>query len=197
MNRLLFLFAAIASLLATSPAQTYYGSREVQVHDLPLVIPQSKNPSAVLAASVETVLHLKEVCCNRDSALEDDIQASDPRSFADVAKRLNGRHLLPDGRPFIVSAQYSPTETTNIGHLITEIALQHAPLMIWNSHLYVVYGIVYVETLDQASGATSDSLKTLLLIDVRFHDARRNLEFDRARDDINQVQGFLFLTSTM
>jgi hypothetical protein len=65
--------------------------------------------------------------------------------------------------------------------------------MEWNSHLYVVYGVTYVETVDSQSGAIVDAIHTILLLDTRFSDERRHVSFDRATDDWGKVQGLLML----
>jgi hypothetical protein len=93
---------AVAACLAVccfAPAQVAYQELEVRVHDLPLLTERSRHASDVLATSLEIVFHDKQICCGKDSALEDSVQSSDPKSLKDTAGKLQGRHLLSDGRP--------------------------------------------------------------------------------------------------
>ena len=154
---------------------------------------RSHNPSDVLLTSLDTVFHDRQLCCGRGSALEDSAQAADPSSLKDVAKRLAGRHLLADGRPITVTTEYLIPEAVSAGHLITMIANQHAPLMEWNAHLYVLYGLIFVRTEGPLIGETGLVIRRFLLWDTRYSDSRRNVVFDRITEDLSKVQGFLFL----
>jgi hypothetical protein len=170
--------------------------QEILVHDLPSLMARSHDPSDVLLTSLDTVFHDRDVCCGKDSALEDSALAADPKSLKDVGDRLKGRHLLSDGRPIKVTAEYVAPDAVSSGRLIRVILDQQAPLMMWNSNLYVVHGIVYMWT---ASGDPTTSMTTMTMIhkfllwDTRYSDSRREVVFDRDTDDPNKVQGLLFL----
>lgn len=166
--------------------------QEMQVHDLPSLMARSHDPSDVLLTSLDTVIHDREVCCGKDSALEDSAQAADPKSLKDIAAKLDGRHLLSDGRPIHVTAQFVAPDSVGAGQVVSMIVNQHAPLIVWNSNLYVAYGVVFVWNTDQ-SGQTSMYLHKLLLWDTRFSDSRRTVVYDRTTDDPAKVQGLLFL----
>jgi hypothetical protein len=146
----------------------------------------------VLAASLEIVFKDKEVCCGKDSALEDSVQSADPKSLKDIASKLQGRHLLSDGRPIMVTAEYLTPDQVSAGHLIYMLAANHAPLMLWNLRLYVVDGASYVETIDPDGGVYYVTHK-FFLQDTRFSDSRREVSFDRVTEDASKVQGLLFL----
>lgn len=186
-----FVFGLLAACYAL--AQYPYPEEEVRVRDLPAVTARSTHSADVLAASAEIVFNDKDVCCGRNSALEDSIQAADPKSLKDIAAKLQGRHLLSDGRAITISAELLTPEAASAGHLITMISDGHAALMVWNSHLYVVEGVSYVKTLDYAHYVFSYALHKLLLQDVHYSDSRRAVAFDRLTDDVNKVQGLLFL----
>ena len=119
----------------------------------------------MLVASLEIVFHDKEVCCGKDSALEDSVQSSNPKSLKDIANKLQGRHLLGDGRPIMVTVEYLKPEQVNGGHLIYMLTKKHAPLMMWNAHLYIVDGITYVGDVDATTGGimicSNDSIRSL------------------------------------
>ena len=106
----------------------------------------------------------------------------------DVGDKLSGRQLLTDGRPIMVTADYAPAASVNAGLLIGDLTAKRALLIEWNSRLYVVYGVIFDETLDSSSGIT-DAIHKLLLLDPRYSDARREVVFDRITDAWGSVQG--------
>ena len=184
-------FLALAACCFAN-AQDSYSNKEVRIGDLPSLTSKSHDRSDVLAASVQVILRDQDVCCGKNSALEDDVQRADPKSLKDVAAKLQGRHLLSDGRPIMVAADYVPAAALNSGALIAALTEKRALLMEWNSHLYVVYGVFYVETVDD-NGGIMDAIRTLLLLDARFSDERRQVTFNRLSDDWGKVQGLLML----
>src|ERR1700683_1604920 len=143
-------------------AQTYYPNTEIRIGDLPSLTAKSRDASDVLAASLEIIFRDKEVCCGKNSALEDDVQSADPKSLKDVATRLQGRHLLSDGRPIKVTAEYVPA-TSLVSGLINALFEKQPLLMEWNSHLYVVYGAIY-DTVYTPEGGRSDSILKIFLV---------------------------------
>jgi hypothetical protein len=190
------LAASCVVLSCFAHGQALYQDQEIQVHDLPSLMASSPHSSDVLLTSLDTIFHDHETCCGKDSALEDSAQSADPKSLKDIAGKLDGRHLLGDGRPIKVTATYVAPEAVNSGMLIAWFQNQHAALMMWNSHLYVVHGIVYIWTANytpEGSGPAGTVIKKFLLWDTRFSDSRRNVVFDRETDDLAKVQGFLFV----
>jgi hypothetical protein len=151
----------------------------------------------VLLTSLDTVFNDKAICCGKDSALEDNAAAADPKSLPDVAAKLNGRHLLSDGRPILVRADYRSRDAVNSGDLISSIMNQHAVLLQWNSRVYVVHGVVYrwyASGGDPEGGMMQGTLiRKLLLWDTRYAGDHRNVVFDRDTDGWSNVQGVLFL----
>ena len=172
--------------------QVYEPNQEVRIGDLPALTAKSTEASDVLATSVEMILRDQEVCCGKNSALEDRVQSADPMSLKDIGDKLGGRHLLSDGRPIMVTAEYLPAAAVNSGNLISALMEKRAPLMEWNSHLYVVYGVVY-NTMYSPEGGRMDSILKFLLLDTRFSDERRKVSFNRQTDDWGKVQGLLML----
>jgi len=190
------LVGACLTLCCMAHAQILYQDQEIQIHDLPSLMAHSPHSSDVLLTSLDTVIHDREICCGKDSALEDSVAAADPKSLKDAADRIQGRHLLSDGRPIMVTTTYLTPDALNSGLLITWFQGQHAALMQWNSHVYVVHGIVYVWTASYSpDGSAQDStvIRKFLLWDVRYSDARREVTFNRDSDDLGKVQGFLFV----
>jgi hypothetical protein len=170
---------------------------EIRVHDLPTLVARSQDPSDVLLTSLHTIFHDREICCGKDSALGDSASAADPNSLREVASKLEGRHLLSDGRPIKVTATYLTPDQVNSGLLVGWFLNQRAALMQWNSHVYVVYGIVYMwitsNYTPENSGQSGTVIHKFLLWDTCFSDSRREVVFNRDTDDLNKVQGLLFL----
>src|SRR5579863_8032876 len=192
-----FLYLAVLCLALSGSAQGQhtYNPDGVRVSDLPKLMARTTEPSDVLMTSLDTILHDREVCCGKDSALEDSAQRADPASLQDIAAKLQGRHLLSDGRPIMVTAKYIAPDAVNAYLLIETLQQKHAMLLLWKSHLYVLYGATYILDFDPNSGDSSDNVLTLLLIDTRYSDSRRNVEFNRETDDWSKVQGFFWVTS--
>ena len=187
--------------IATNPAfgQVFDKDLEIRVDTLPTLVASSTDPMDVLVTSLAVVFHDREICCGKDSALGDRVQTADPKSLKNVASKLNGRHLLSDGRPLVVTADYMAPDAMNSGTLIGMITAQHAGLMQWNAHLYVVDGLIY-RWIIRGSGSTSapmTEIHKLLLRDPRFTDERQKVEFDRSSDDITTIGGFLFVETTL
>jgi hypothetical protein len=195
------LLASLAGLCLAFPSilssQILNQDTEVEVHNLPSLMARTPHSSDVLLTSLDTVFHDKNICCGRDSALVDSAEAADPKSLKDVASKLDGRHLLGDGRPIKVTAEYVTSDQVNSGTLITAILNQHGLLMEWNSHVYVVHGVVYqwAASGDGPDGGFTEGtvIHKLLLWDTRYSDSRREVVFDRTTEDANKVQGLLFL----
>ena len=186
------ILASCLALSCITYGQVSYPGKTIHIHDLPSLTAPSTHASDVLAASLEIAFNDKEVCCGKNSALEDSVQSSDPRSLKDIANKLQGKHLLSDGRAIVVTAEFLTPDQVTAAHLIHMLAANHAPLMLWNSHLYIVNGVSYVENFD-AKGGVSYVTDTFFLWDARFSDARRDVSFDRKTEDSAKVQGLLFL----
>jgi hypothetical protein len=195
-STLLFLSAVIFAfslwLGNLAQGQVYYPDQEVRIGDLPSLTAKSRSGSDVLAASVEIILNDREICCGKDSALEDSIQTADPRSLQNIATRLKGRHVLSDGRSITVTAEYWSASSINSGPLIGTLNGKRALLMEWKSHLYVAYGVIFDQTVSQ-DGGVMNAIHKILLLDPRFSDDRRAISFDRLTDDWGKVQGMLLL----
>ena len=90
---------------------------------------------------------------------------------------------------------FSP-EALNGALLTATLTRQHALLMMWNSHLYVLRGVVYRWIDSGPDGGMYTVIRKFLLLDARYSDSRRQAVFDRASDDFGKIQGFLFVDST-
>lgn len=185
----------LACLVLCSPSYgQYYPDQSLEIHNLPSLTSRTHDPTDVLLTSLDTILHDRDLCCGKDSALVDSAQAADPKSLKEIAGKLGGRHLLGDGRPIRIETEFLTPDQVVAGHLVTELVLNRAPLMMWNSHLYVVHGIIFASSVDYSTGITAYVIQKFLLWDVRYSDARREVAYDREKEDPAKVQGILFVT---
>jgi len=182
-------------LACAASAQVLNQDQELHVHNLPMLKAKTEHSSDVMLTALDTMIHDREICCGRDSALEDAAQAADPKSLKDAATKLDGRHLLGDGRPIKVTAEFLPPDQVDSGKVITAIMNQHAALMEWDSHVYVVHGVVFQWVWYGGEGGAQavTVIRKFLLWDLRYSDSRREVVFNRETEDSNRVQGLLFL----
>lgn len=168
-------------------------NQEIRVPDLPRLTARTRERSDVLLTSLDIIFHNHEICCGRDSALEDSAQQADPRSIKDIVAKLQGRHLLSDGRPITVNVTdmmpYSPNPTA----IVDALGKKQTLLLMWNSRLYVMVGALYDESYYQDNKRT-DTVNKFYLVDTRYSDGRREVIFSRTKDDWNDVQGLLLLS---
>jgi hypothetical protein len=188
-------FGLAVSCLAQDPTDscTFFPNQEVHVNNLPSLTAPSKDTSAVIATAVETVLHDSTLCCGKDSALGDLVH-SEPRTLKELGTKLQGRHLLSDGRPIMVNAEYAPQASINSGSVIGALKEQRASLFEWKSRVYVLYGATFNE--DRCvSGARRYAIVDFRLLDLRFvNGQQREAVFNRGTDDLGKVQGLLTLS---
>ncbi|HTS38160.1 MAG TPA: hypothetical protein VMH04_20970 [Candidatus Solibacter sp.] len=190
-------FLILSTCLAVSrcaAGQNLYVDQEARVNDLPSLQSRTHDPADVLRTALDMMVHDHEVCCGRDSALEDSLERADPSSLKDVAEKLQGHHLLSDGRPIQVTAEFLPTDSVGAFNLVNPFNNKHAVLMMWNSHIYVLRGVIYRWVDNSPDGPSYTVIRKMQMIDPRYADARREVEFNRETDDPAKVQGFLFLT---
>lgn len=190
-------FLVASCLVSACLAQSYpnqsYPNQEIRVSGLRALMARSHEPSDVLLTSLDTVLHDRSVCCGPDSALGDSAEKANPLSLKDVVLKLQGRHLLSDGRPIMVTAEYFEPAAINSGMLVGTLRDKHALLLQWNAHVYVCYGVTYDELFDE-NGGLQYSIRNFLLLDTRYSDSRREVIFHRQTDDWSKVQGMLRVT---
>jgi len=195
-RQLLCLTGLSLAMTCLAYGQVLNQDQEVQVRGLPSLMARSDSPTEVLLTSLDTAFHDKELCCGKESALGDSAQAADPKSLKDIASKLDGRHLLSDGRPIMVKAEYLVPDAMSASSLTVAIMNQHAALAEWNSHLYVVYGVVYMwmtNSSPDSPGSPGAVVHKLLLWDTRYSDSRRTVVINRDTDDLSKLQGLLLI----
>jgi hypothetical protein len=189
------LLASVLSRGQQSPSRgTFLPNQEVLVRGLPVRAASSTDPAAVLVAALETIFHDPDVCCGKNSVLQAAVFSADPLSLKDLGTKIEGRHVLDDGRRILVAAEYLPPNAINPYQIIASLVKNQASLVEWKSHLYVLYGAVF----DEIRGSTPETgrvvaIHKLLLLDTRFSDARRDTSFDQDGNSPTELQGLLLL----
>jgi len=176
---------------------TLHPNEEVRVPQLPALTARSHDLSDVLLTSLEIALNDRSICCGKDSALEDRALAADPLSLKEIASKIQGMWRLSDGRPVQITADFLPAGASGdfSSRIVGALRDKHALLMVWDSHLYVLYGAVFDE-VSYSDIEGQDMIHKLLLLDARYSDSRRQVTFNRDADDWGKVQGMLRLTVT-
>jgi hypothetical protein len=170
----------------TKPAgcgYVFHPNQEMRVTSMPSAVASSNGASAVPAASLEAASMQPDVCCSRNSALEDQIPSARNLSLGDLGQKLQGKHNLDNGNKLILVRS-----SVNVGDILVTLMAQYPLLMNWNGPLYVVYGADFDEYLHN-SATTQHILKSLLLVDVLFSDQRRYISIGRPTDDWQKVGG--------
>lgn len=171
----------------------FHPNQKIRVHRLPALKARTEDLSDILLTSLDIIFHDRTVCCGRDSALEDAAQSADPSSLKNIASQLKGRHLLSDGRSIRVMAElWTPSQGDISYQIVSALINQHAMLMVWDSHLYVLDGAIFDQTA-YSDGTSMNVIHKLLLLDTRYSDSRREVVFNRDTDDFGKVQGMLLL----
>jgi hypothetical protein len=87
----------------------------------------------------------------------------------------------------------APEATRNPGAVVSALSNKRALLLMWKSHLYVLYGALFDEAR-YTDGTLAETINQLFLLDPRYSDSRREVSFTRDKDDWNQVEGLLLLS---
>jgi hypothetical protein len=175
-----------------TPTTVFLQNQVVRIANLPSLTAPSSNPAAVLATSLETVIQDKDVCCGKNSGLEDALLSAS--SLKDLSAKAQGRHVLSDGLSTNIRTEYLPQSSLNDRFLVSTLTNQQPMLIEWKSRVYVLYGAVYDETRTYNPDAWQFTIHKLLLLDVRFSDHRREVEFNNDSDDWKTIPGLLTLS---
>lgn len=174
---------------------TFHPNQVVQVASLPSAVADSTADTDVLTASVASAVMDPDICCDRKSALVDQLGSVTTFSLPQLGEKLRGKRYLDSGASFAITDQYWPAAAVHAEEIIATLAAQRPLLMVWKGHLYVVSGAIFDEYL-YYSGANMCVIHKLLLVDTRFSGKRRHVTFDRQTDDWSNVTGLLSLAVT-
>jgi len=188
----LFAYLVLVCLATVSASAQFFPNQEVRVANLPSLTAPSAEASAVLATALEIIIQDRDVCCGKDSGLEDAVLSA-PSSLKELSAKLQGKHVLGDGLSIVVQAWYFPKPSLDPSVVIKTLMDQQPMLLKWKSHIYVLYGATYDETRTYDGGASQFVIHKLWLLDPHYSDQRRETELN-ATDDWTKIQGILALT---
>ncbi len=181
----------LVCMATVSAFAQFLPNQEVRVANLPLLTAPSAEASAVLATALETILPDRDVCCGKDSGLEDSVLSA-PSSLKELGAKLQGRHVLGDGLSVVVRAEYFPKSSLDPSLVITTLMDQQPMLLKWKSHIYVLYGATYDET--RTYWGSQFVIHKLWLLDPRYSNQRRETELNAETGDLTKIQGILALS---
>ena len=173
----LFVICMSSTSAQEAPGYVVHPNREVRVADLSS--PTSPSANAI-AGDLEIILHNPAICCGKNSALENEVTS--PSSLQELSSKLQGRHVLGDGRSVVLNAEYTARSSMTPDLIISTLLDQRAPILEWKLHFYVLYGAVFDETRYD-DGRRQYAIKRLLLRDPRHLDERGEVSFNRESDD--------------
>jgi hypothetical protein len=183
---------AVSAQNDPTPTVVFLPNQMVRIANLPSLTAPSSKTAAVLATTLETILDDKDLCCGKDSGLEDAVLSSP--SLKELSAKVQGRHVLGDGLSVMVRAEYYPQSSVGAGTVIGTLMRQQPMLIEWKSRVYVLYGAVFDETRIYDPDGWRFVIHKLLLLDIRFSDQRWETEFKSETDDWETIQGFLTLS---
>lgn len=196
----LIAFFATCSAFAQQWESTYVA----EVQGFHVLAAKSNDPADVVSAAVQSILADPDICCGKYSSLVDQVQSANSYGLRSLAVKLNGRHVRPDGRPFVLDTKYlsvhrkDGTPGSSISNILLSLRANQPLLMTWHSHLYVIYGAVYAQIVTSETdpsgggGATETyTIKSLQLMDPVTGEKK---VFEAALQNWNGVEELLALT---
>lgn len=192
---LLIAFSALSySQTDLGPSYRFLPSKQIRVTNLRLQNASTNSATDVLSAALSTIFNDPQVCCGKDSALGEVVLSADSGSIEDLARALQGRHMLGDGLPIFVNSLFLQPASAKPQQILAPL-LENKPLLIeWNSCFYVVQGAVFSER-DYENGSREYMLRQLLLLDTRYTDRRAQVSFRADSNSWRDVQGILILNA--
>lgn len=189
---IIFLLALAARAQDYPTAYVIRPNQQILVPVTPRPI-HSSDTAAPLQAALATIFQNPELCCGPNSSLEN-VSATSPNiSTKQLAAKLDGRHTLPDGRPFTVATDLIDPATINVTQLLTPLKQNRVFLMQWNSRWYLLVGADYDEWIYN-DGRRDYSIHKLRLLDFGNPAAPKKTVFDRQKEDWAKVQGLLLVS---
>ncbi len=184
--------SAFAQDVPSQPTRAFIPNKLVVVTNLPSLKAPSADKPAVVGTALEIMLRDKEACCGKNSGLEDAVLSAG--SLKELSTKLQGRHVLGDGRSVVVGTEYLPQAAPGSRLIIKTLMDQQPMLLEWKSRVYVLYGANFDELRQYNPDDWQFTIHKLLLLDVRFSDQRREVEFNSETDDWKTIQGLMTLS---
>lgn len=109
-----------------------------------------------------------------------------PGSMEDLKRRIDGEYILGDKRKVRLEVRYRESLPETTDALLLPLALGRPYLMWWKGQPYLVKGATWDEFLYQ-TGQKLVEIRTLKMINTLESGAKRDVIFDREKDDTNDL----------
>jgi hypothetical protein len=153
----------------------------------------------VWAAGLETILQRQKV--NLDQRywilkLNGGMPCLDSAgTFENLKKQIDGEYVLEDRRRVRLEVRYRESLPQTTDALILPMAQGRPYLIWWKGQPYLVTGATWDEFIYQ-TGQKLVEIKTLKLVNTAERGAKREVIFDRTKDDTNDLSAFFDVVAT-
>ncbi len=147
------------------------------------------------AAALDSLLQAKQAATGQEYQilrLYGGDLCAEVKSYAELGEKISHEYTMPDGRKFLLQAQYTEGAPSLLEPVIVAMKDQHPLMLVWKHHPYVLVGIVYDEYV-ALNGSRLFKLKELRLIDPATGQA---LSFFPEKDDAASINGVMNVTVT-
>ncbi len=147
------------------------------------------------AAALDSLLRAKQAATGQEYQvlrLFGGDLCTEVKSYAELAEKISHEYTMPDGRRFLLQANYAEGAPASLEPLIAAMKEQHPLMLIWKHHPYVMVGVLYDEYV-ALNGSRLFKLKELRLVDPV---EGTNLSFVPDKDDPALIDGVMNVTVT-
>jgi len=107
-------------------------------------------------------------------------------SFETIKNRIDGEYVLADGRHVRIEVRYRESLPESTDALMLPLAHGRPYLLWWKDQPYLVKGATWDELIYQ-TGQKLIEIKTLKMVNTLEKGAKRDVVFDREKDDTNDL----------
>jgi hypothetical protein len=183
-----FLVSPVFAQIDSGDVEVLHPNLRVAVPNLAAITTAHESSQSVAKAALAIVLSGSRVKCEPGSQLETVGDANAGSSLRTLASRLSGTSCMTESGLRWVSSTFTPNGAIQGDSVIASL-IENKPLLVeWKGELYVLYSVVYDEHL-HSEGSRVNVIRQLLLIDPRYSEGRRLVEFVREKDNLAEIAG--------
>jgi hypothetical protein len=173
---------------------SYLPNQTVRIHHVELRSASNTGPGGSLSALLQAIFHDPEVCCDKDSALQHDVELLASNSLQAVNDKLKGRHVMRDGRWVTIDTQYAGEASIVSAALISNVLQGQLVLLEWDSHVYLLKSVTFDET--RYTDGTSDYvIRGMMVLDPQSKTKNMEVNYNRQKDDWGNIKSLLIVTA--
>ncbi len=192
-----FIFVACIAAMAQDAIKStvaYLPNQTARIHHVQLRPVLSGSPAASLAVLLQAAFHDPEICCEKGSALQHDLETFNTSSLQAVGDRVKGRRLLQGGRWITVDVEYVEEPSVTAAVLVGDALQSKLVLMEWNDHVYLLKSVMFDETRYN-DGSSDYVIREMVLLDPQSKARNHEVTFDRHKDNWGKIKSLLTLTA--